>query len=216
MRYLSLDHDVNEGPSDFSRDDYQGPPITNLLDIIDHVRPTALLGLSTIGGAFTNDVLEAMALINPRPIIFPLSNPVRLAECTFDDAVVHTRGNVLFASGSPFPEQPFNGQTLYPGQGNNMYIFPGLGLAAILARASQVTDAMVEASSLGLANCLTSEETGLDLLYPRIERIREISAHIAKVVVRAAQKDGVDRALHLRNMSDPELLRFINQKMWKP
>ncbi|KAF9530190.1 hypothetical protein CPB83DRAFT_851136 [Crepidotus variabilis] len=200
----------------FSRDDYQGPPITDLLEIIDYVRPTALLGLSTIGGAFTNEVIEAMALINPRPIIFPLSNPVTLAECTFEDAVVHTRGMVLFASGSPFPEQQYNGNTLYPGQGNNMYIFPGLGLAAILARVSEITDSMVEASSLGLANVLTSEETALDLLYPRIGRIREISAHIAKEVIRAAQKAGVDRAHNLRKMSDADLLRFINERMWQP
>ncbi|KAJ3515543.1 hypothetical protein NLJ89_g1685 [Agrocybe chaxingu] len=200
----------------FSRNDYQGPPMTNLLDIIDYVRPTALLGLSTITNAFTSDVLEAMALINPRPIIFPLSNPVKLSECSFADAVEHTRGQVLFASGSPFPEQEYQGKTLYPGQGNNMYIFPGLGLAAILARVSQVTDTMVEASSLGLANSLTDEERALGLLYPQVNRIREISAFIAKEVVRAAQKSGVDRSPDLRNKSDDELLSFINQKMWKP
>ena len=76
-------------------------------------------------GAFTTEVIKAMAAINPRPIIFPLSNPVKLAECTFVDAVEHTQGSVLFASGSPFPSQPYNGKVLYPGQGNNMYIFPG-------------------------------------------------------------------------------------------
>lgn len=129
-----------------------------------------------------------MAAINRRPIIFPLSNPVKLSECSFADAVEHTRGTVLFASGSPFPEQEYMGQPLYPGQGNNMYIFPGsllshhyhfstdafaysgLGLGAILARISQVTDSMVEASSLGLANSLNAEERSLGLLYPRIER----------------------------------------------
>jgi malate dehydrogenase (oxaloacetate-decarboxylating)(NADP+) len=76
-------------------------------------------------GAFTTEVIAAMAAINPRPIIFPLSNPVKLAECTFADAVEHTQGSVLFASGSPFPSQTYNGKVLYPGQGNNMYIFPG-------------------------------------------------------------------------------------------
>ena len=111
-----------------------------------------------------------MADINPRPIIFPLSNPVRLSECSYQDAVKYTNGTVLFASGSPFPEQVFNGKTLYPGQGNNMYIFPGLGLGAILSRAAQVTDSMVEASSLGLAESLTKDERAHDLLYPRIDR----------------------------------------------
>ncbi|KIM46656.1 hypothetical protein M413DRAFT_440258 [Hebeloma cylindrosporum] len=200
----------------FSRDDYQGPPMTDLLDIIDYVRPTALLGLSTITGAFTSEVLDAMAAINPRPIVFPLSNPVKLAECSFADAVAHTGGNVLFASGSPFPEQQYQGKTLYPGQGNNMYIFPGLGLASILARASEVTDSMVEASSLGLAQALTEEEHSLGLLYPRIERIREISAFIAKEVIRAAQKAGVDHSPDLRTKSDQELIAFIDRKMWKP
>jgi len=76
-------------------------------------------------GAFTPEVIQTMASINPRPIIFPLSNPVRLSECSFVDAVQYTNGSVLFASGSPFPDQPFQGTTLYPGQGNNMYIFPG-------------------------------------------------------------------------------------------
>ncbi|KAH9478410.1 NADP-dependent malic enzyme [Psilocybe cubensis] len=200
----------------FSRDDYRGPPITNLLDIIQYVKPTALLGLSTISGAFTVDVLDAMAAINPRPIIFPLSNPVKLSECSFSDAVEITQGRVLFASGSPFPAQQFGGKTLYPGQGNNMYIFPGLGLGAIIARVSEVTDSMVEASSLGLANSLTDEERSIGLLYPRIERIREISVFIAKEVIRAAQKAGVDRSPALRTKSDSELMRFISQRMWNP
>lgn len=205
-----------EYKTNFSRDDYSGPPMTDILDIIDYVKPTALLGLSTVTGAFTPEVIRAMAANNPRPIIFPLSNPVRLSECSFADAVEHTHGAVLFASGSPFPQQQYEGRTLYPGQGNNMYIFPGLGLGAILARVSSVTDSMVEASSLGLADSLTDEERSLGLLYPKIERIREISAHIAKAVIRAAQNADVDRSNDLRKMSDSELLRFIHGKMWKP
>ncbi|TFK22450.1 malate dehydrogenase [Coprinopsis marcescibilis] len=200
----------------FSRHDYHGPPMTDILDIIDYVKPTALLGLSTISGAFSPQVIRAMAEINPRPIIFPLSNPVRLSECSFADAVKYSNGNVLFASGSPFPEQQYLDHILYPGQGNNMYIFPGIGLAAILSRATQVTDSMVEASSLGLAKSLTEEERSLDLLYPRVERIREISEHIALQVIRAAQKAGVDRSENLRKLSDAELRMIIRRKMWKP
>lgn len=136
-----------------------------------------------------------MAALNPRPIIFPLSNPVRLSECTFSSAVENTNGNVLFASGSPFDPIEYKGKMLYPGQGNNMYIFPGecpssqrcveadgcsgLGLGSILARAKAVTDSMVEASSLGLADSLTPEEREMGLLYPRIER----SAHISSLCV---------------------------------
>ncbi|EIW78465.1 malic enzyme [Coniophora puteana RWD-64-598 SS2] len=200
----------------FSRNDYSGPPITSLLDIIDYVKPTALLGLSTIPNAFNQPVVEAMAKHNPRPIIFPLSNPVRLSECSFADAVQWTDGQVIFASGSPFPELQHNGRRLIPGQGNNMYIFPGLGLGAIVSRVTKVTDSMVEASALGLASSLTIEERDLDLVYPSVERIRDISARIALNVIRAAQKEGVDRSTDLRKMSDGEILKFLQQRMWNP
>ncbi|KAF6764204.1 malate dehydrogenase [Ephemerocybe angulata] len=222
----------------FARDDYSGPPMTDILDIIDLCqtyrppRPVHHLGefqpfwtgfemnlkcdLHCHQGAFTPEVLQLMAAINPRPIIFPLSNPVRLSECSFNDAVVNTNGTVLFASGSPFPEQEFVGRVLYPGQGNNMYIFPGLGLGAILSRATQVTDSMVEASSLGLANSLTEEEHAAGLLYPRVERIREISAHIAVQVIRAAQKANVTRSPELAKMDDSQLHALMKRKMWNP
>ncbi|KAJ6588628.1 hypothetical protein B0H19DRAFT_924318 [Mycena capillaripes] len=200
----------------FARRDYTGPPIKDLLDVLEYVKPTALMGLSTMSGAFTRAAIETMAALNPLPIIFPLSNPVKLSECTFADAVKYTGGKVLFASGSPFDEIEHNGKMLYPGQGNNMYIFPGLGLGSILARCSSVSDSMVEASSLGLANSLTPDEEKMGLLYPAIERIREISAGIAMQVIRAAQEAGVDRHEELRSMSDPELLAFVNSKMWNP
>ncbi|CAL1699084.1 unnamed protein product [Somion occarium] len=200
----------------FSRKDYTGPPMTDLVQIIETVQPTALLGLSTIKGAFNQKVVETMSALNPRPIIFPLSNPVRLSECEFNEAVEWSNGSAIFASGSPFPEQSYNGKMLYPGQGNNMYIFPGLGLGTILSRASAVTDSMVEAASLGLANALTDEERALDLIYPRIERIREISGAIALSVIRAAQKAGVDRSPDLRTLSDSALLDVVVSKMWHP
>ncbi|KAI0066794.1 malic enzyme [Artomyces pyxidatus] len=200
----------------FSRRDYKGPPMTNLTDIIEYVKPTALLGLSTIKGSFNKEVIEIMSALNPRPIIFPLSNPVRLSECEFHEAVEWSAGQVLFASGSPFPEMEFGGKTLHPGQGNNMYIFPGLGLGSILCRASTITDTMVEASSLGLADSLTDDERASDLLYPRLERIREISAFIATRVIRKAQEEGVDTLKDLRKLSDPDLLKFVAGKMWKP
>ncbi|KDQ58467.1 hypothetical protein JAAARDRAFT_34273 [Jaapia argillacea MUCL 33604] len=200
----------------FSRKDYDGPPIKDLLEIIEHVKPTALLGLSTIKGAFNKEVIEAMSRLNPRPIIFPLSNPVRLSECEYHEAVEWSNGTVIFASGSPFPEQTFGGKMHYPGQGNNMYIFPGLGLGAILSRAASVTDSMVEAASLGLAESLTHEERQDDLIYPRLERIREISGQIACSVVRAAQRAGVDRNSDLKNMDDEALAAFVQGKMWNP
>lgn len=99
--------------------------MTDLVEVVNYVKPTALFGLSTIKGAFNQAVVEAMCAHNPRPIIFPLSNPVRLSECEFAEAAEWSRGRVIFASGSPFPEYSYEGHTLYPGQGNNMYVFPG-------------------------------------------------------------------------------------------
>lgn len=200
----------------FSRDDYSGPPLKNLVDIIEYIRPTALLGLSTINGAFNKEVVETMSRINARPIIFPLSNPVRLSECQFDEAVEWSDGRVVFASGSPFPQLNYKGKDYYPGQGNNMYIFPGLGLGAILSRAAKVSDRMVEAASLALADSLTEEERSLDMVYPRVERIREISVHIAVRVIRTAQKDGTDQSVYLRSKNDEELFAYVKSKMWNP
>ncbi|TFL04637.1 hypothetical protein BDV98DRAFT_648507 [Pterulicium gracile] len=200
----------------FSRHDYNGRPMKDLFDIISYVKPTALLGLSTMSGAFTPDVIQAMAALNARPIVFPLSNPSRLSECNFQTAVENTQGNVIFASGSPFPEVDYHGHTLWPGQGNNMYIFPGLGLGCLIAQVTSVTDAMVEASSLALSESLTAAERADGLIYPRIERIRQISAQIAARVIRTAQKASVDRSQQLRSMSDSQLLEFIEGKMWKP
>ncbi|KIY67461.1 hypothetical protein CYLTODRAFT_397023 [Cylindrobasidium torrendii FP15055 ss-10] len=200
----------------FSRRDYEGPRMTDLVDIINYVKPTALLGLSTISDAFSPGVIQAMAANNPRPIIFPLSNPVRLSECTFKSAVEHSNGRVLFASGSPFDAIQHDGKMLHAGQGNNMYIFPGLGLGCILSRTRSVTDSMVEAASLGLADSLTPEERDCGLLYPRIERIRSISVQIATTVIRSAQKEGVDRSPELRSMKDAELSEWVKSKMWNP
>ncbi|KAI0090366.1 malic enzyme [Irpex rosettiformis] len=200
----------------FSRKDYTGEPMKDLVEIVDYVKPTAILGLSTIKSAFNKAVVERMAAHNARPIIFPLSNPVRLSECEFSEAVEWTNGKVIFASGSPFPEQEYEGKMLYPGQGNNMYVFPGIGLGSILSRASTITDSMIEAASLGLANSLTPEEHADGLIYPRISRIRDISGQIALSVIREAQKQGVDRSTDLRQLDDDALLEHIKARMWNP
>ena len=175
-----------------------------------------------------------MAELNPRPIIFPLSNPVRLSEVDFENAVEWSNGKVIFASGSPFDPVVHDNKTLYAGQGNNMYIFPGssdkvisicsftlmtvtrtgLGLGSILAKASSVTDTMVEGASLGLAHSLTKDEEDSGLVYPRIERIREISAQIAVDVIRAAQKAGVSRNDALKGKDDGDLKKWVVSKMW--
>ncbi|KAG1862779.1 malate dehydrogenase [Suillus subalutaceus] len=192
---------------DFARRHYTGPPMKDLAEIIKYVKPT---------GAFTPEVIRQMSQNTSRPIIFPLSNPVRLSECTFTEALIHSNGTAIFASGSPFGSEVIGGVRREAGQGNNMYIFPGLGLGAILCRAKSVTDSMVEASALGLAGSLSWDERALELVYPRVERIREISAHIAVKVIRAAQKAGVDNSTDLKRMDDTLLLEFVKGKMWNP
>ncbi|KAF8550826.1 hypothetical protein OG21DRAFT_1419111 [Imleria badia] len=200
----------------FARADYDGPPLTNSVDIIRHVKPTALLGLSTRKNAFTKDVVKAMSALNARPILFPLSNPVHLCELDYQDAVAWTNGNVIYASGSPYEPVIHDGTRYEAGQGNNMYIFPGIGLGAILSKTRHVSDSMIEQAAVALASSLNAEEQAAGLVYPRLTRIREISARIALVVVRQAQKEELDANRYLRTLPDADLLGLIHDKMWQP
>jgi len=200
----------------FARDDNNGQQFQSLARLIDHVKPTILMGLSTIGGAFTPELIQKMAQLNEYPIIFPLSNPSSKSECTFEEAVKNTNGKVLFASGSPFPSLEWEGKMLTPGQGNNMYVFPGIGLGAILSKAVNVTQDMIYASGVSLSSALTEQEKADGWLYPDIRRIREVSVTVTRFVIRAAQKNGVDRELGLRNLSDEELDVYIRARMYDP
>ncbi|GAA6009498.1 hypothetical protein JCM11491_003579 [Sporobolomyces phaffii] len=199
-----------------ARSEADAPRLPNLLEVLKHVKPTALLGLSTVGGSFTHEILSLMAEYNKRPIVFALSNPVSQAECTFEEAIESTNGSVLFASGSPFDNVEYNSKTYEPGQGNNLYIFPALGLGAILARVKTIPEEMVHASAQGLADSLNSDETERNLLYPDVQRIREVSITIALKVIRSAQKLGVDRAEELRAMNDRELEEYVRRQMYHP
>lgn len=116
------------------------PPCKTLAAAVQQLRPTALIGVSTMAGAFTPEVLQAMAALNERPIVFPLSNPTSKSECTFEAAVAATGGRVLFASGSPFGPvaAPGSGRMLHPAQANNAYIFPAVGHAAVLAHCREI------------------------------------------------------------------------------
>ena len=200
----------------FARDDNNGRQYQSLSRLIDYVQPTILMGLSTIGGAFNKDILEKMASLNNRPIIFPLSNPSSKSECTFEEAVLATEGRCLFASGSPFPAMEYDGKLLTPGQGNNMYVFPGIGLGAILSKAVSVTQDMIYASAEYLSTSLNRQEVADGWLYPDVRRIREVSVVVTRGVIRAAQKNGVDRATELRDMSDEQLDDFIKKSMYDP
>ncbi|KAF8630889.1 hypothetical protein AX17_005247 [Amanita inopinata Kibby_2008] len=200
----------------FARTDYDGPALTNLTDVIEFVKPTALLGLSTVRNAFTEEVVRLMASLNARPIIFPLSNPISLCEVDYEDAIKWTGGKVIFASGSPYKPVQFDGKVYEPGQGNNMYIFPGIGMGTIMSKAQHVTDSMVEQAAITLSSSLTADEEAASLVYPRLGRIRTLSARIAMAVVRTAQKENIDENDLLRNLDDNSLLEYIKAKQWQP
>ncbi|KAF1356587.1 hypothetical protein BDV97DRAFT_394490 [Delphinella strobiligena] len=200
----------------FSRNDNEGKQYKSLDEVVEYVKPTILMGLSTIGGAFTPKILSRMAELNERPIVFPLSNPSSKSECTFEEAFEHTQGRCLFASGSPFPAIERDGKTYEPGQGNNMYVFPGIGLGAILSKAVNVTQSMIYASAEALSTSLSPEERNDDWLYPDIRRIREVSVIVTCGVIRAAQEAGVDRELQLRKLDDAQLQEYVCSRMYDP
>ena len=165
---------------------HQAPAGKDLLSAIEALRPTALIGVSGAASAFDKPVLQAMVRINERPIVFALSNPTSKAECTAEEAYRDTNGRAIFASGSPFPEVLFEGKRLVPGQGNNAYIFPGVGLGVLGSGARRVTDEMFAAAAQALAELVTPNDLELGRIYPALSRIREVSLHIAVAVAEVA------------------------------
>ncbi len=157
-------------------------PTKDFVGMIRSFKPTAIIGVSTVHGAFNDDVMKAMCEINDRPIIFPYSNPTSHSECTAEEAYKATDGKVLFASGSPFPILEVNGKDIEPSQGNNVYIFPAMGLAVYATKAKRVTEPMFLTAAKALAETLTEKELKSGLLYPPRDRIREVSAHVAAKV----------------------------------
>lgn len=200
----------------FSRDDNNGQQFKSLSEVVDYVNPTILMGLSTIRGIFDKPILQKMAKLNERPIIFPLSNPSSNAECTFEEAMKHTDGKAIFASGSPFPPYLHHGKVMQPSQGNNMYVFPGIGLGSILSKATLISQEMIYTSAVALSTAINANEVSAGRLYPELDRIREVSVIVAREVIREAQKQGLDREKSIRNLSDPELDAWIRSRMYDP
>jgi malate dehydrogenase (oxaloacetate-decarboxylating)(NADP+) len=184
---------------------------TDFLSAVNALHPTAILGLSGQPQTFTKSVVEAMAKINDRPVIFALSNPTSKAECTAEQAYSWSDGRAIFASGSPFDPVTIGNQTLVPGQGNNAYIFPGVGLGVITSQSRTVTDEMFLAAAHSLANQVTESDIQRGRLYPSLSRIREVSALIARDVAKIAYDD------QLTDKEEPDdLLADIHQHMYQP
>lgn len=165
--------------------DFQKPfaldhaPVSSFVEAIKFFRPTGIIGVSTVPKLFNQKVIEAMSAINERPIIFPYSNPTSHSECTAEEAYRWSHGKAIFASGSPFPPVEFGGKTFVPGQGNNVYIFPAMGMAVFATESARVTEEMFIVAAKAVAEQVTEENLAKGLIYPPQSRIFEASLHVA-------------------------------------
>ncbi|MBR0938552.1 NAD-dependent malic enzyme [Bradyrhizobium jicamae] len=190
---------------------HEYPLVTDFLAAIKALRPTGIIGVSAVGGTFTPEVLRTMADFNARPIIFALSNPTSQAECSAEEAYRHSGGRALFACGSPYAPVTFDGLSFVPRQGNNSYIFPGVGLGVIASGASRVTDEMFMVAARTLSNLVTEADLAQGSLYPALPRIREVSCHIATEVARLAYQRG------LASGREPDdVLGHVRAQMFEP
>ena len=187
------------------------PPAADFQAALEAVRPTAIVGVSTVPRAFDRRVIETMSRMNERPVIFALSNPTSRSECSAEDAYRWSGGKAIFASGSPFPPCHLDGRTFVPGQGNNSYIFPGVGLGVVACRARLVTDRMFSAAARTLAGLVLPSDLELGRIYPSLTRIREVSAHIGAAVAEVAFRDGLAGVAR-----PPDLLSMVQASMWQP
>jgi malate dehydrogenase (oxaloacetate-decarboxylating)(NADP+) len=158
------------------------PPVKDFVQAIEAIKPSAIIGVSTVAKAFNQRVIEAMSRVNERPIIFPYSNPTSHSECTAEEAYRWSEGRAIFASGSPFPPVRFADRTFVPGQGNNVYIFPAIGLAVYATRAKRVTDEMFIAAARAVAEQVTQAELDIGLIYPPQSAIMKTELHAAQRV----------------------------------
>ena len=200
--------DLNEHKRRYAQD-HAGVP--DFLSAVKAVKPTGIIGVAAVGQTFTREVLEEMARNNARPIVFALSNPTSKSECTAAEAYRWTGGRALFACGSPFDPVTLDGKTHVPRQGNNSYIFPGVGLGLIAARARRATSTMFLAAARLLAEQVPQSDLDQGSLYPALARVRDVSAHIAAAVAEVAFEGG------LAGVERPaDLQAFIRAQMYDP
>ncbi|NWZ51035.1 NADP-dependent malic enzyme, mitochondrial isoform X1 [Haliaeetus albicilla] len=168
------------------------PNVKTLEEVVQKVKPTAIIGVAAVAGAFTEKILKDMAAFNERPIVFALSNPTSKAECTAEQCYRLTEGRGIFASGSPFSKVTLpNGQTFFPGQGNNAYVFPGVALGVIACGVRHISDDIFLITAESIAAEVTEQNLAEGRLYPPLDSIREVSLKIAVKIVDWAYKHGL-------------------------
>ncbi|PFL22119.1 NAD-dependent malic enzyme [Bacillus cereus] len=185
--------------------------VIGLAEVVKHVKPTILIGTSTVAGAFKEEIIKEMASHVERPIILPMSNPTPLAEAKPVDLIEWTEGRALVATGSPFEPVTYNGVTYVIGQSNNALIFPGLGLGTIVVRASVMTDGMFAAAAEAVASMVDTSQPGAPIL-PEVEELRNISEMVAIEVAKVAVAEGVAR----ENLSNNDIKIAVKEAMWEP
>ncbi len=185
--------------------------VDDFADAILEIKPSAIIGVSTVGGSFTQKVIENMASVNDRPIIFPYSNPTSHSECTAEQAYKWSDGRAIFASGSPFAPVKYNGKVFTPGQGNNVFIFPAIGLAVYATEAKRVTDAMLITAAEGVSEQVSRKDFDNGLIYPNVKDIADVSMKVAIKVSEEIFENG------LAGIAKPkDLKQFIKSKMYEP
>jgi malate dehydrogenase (oxaloacetate-decarboxylating)(NADP+) len=160
-------------------------------EALDALKPDVLIGATGTPGTFTQEIVEKMISFNETPAIFALSNPTANAECTAEQAYTWSKGKAIFCSGSPFSNVTYEGKTFKPGQGNNAYIFPGIGLGAVACELSRVTDEMFLVAAKALANLIKQEDLDMGCMYPSLQEIRKASLEIATAVANRAYEKGL-------------------------
>jgi malic enzyme len=183
----------------------------DLLAVVKAVKPTVLVGTSGQPGAFSEEVIREMARHVPRPLVFPMSNPTSKSEATPADIVAWTDGRALVATGSPFDPVRWKDGTIAIGQGNNVFVFPGVGLGVLVSEACEVTDSLFAAAAERLADEVGAEDLAAGRLFPPVRDIRRVTARIAEAVAREARDSGVGRRL-----SDAQVTRAVAEAMWEP
>jgi malate dehydrogenase (oxaloacetate-decarboxylating)(NADP+) len=171
----------------------EAPPTSNFVEAVEALKPTGIIGVSTVPKLFNHDVIGAMARINQRPIIFPYSNPTSRSECTAEEAYRWSDGRAVFASGSPFPPVEIAGRQFVPGQGNNVYIFPAMGMAVFATEAKRVTEEMFIVAARAVAEQVTEENLSTGLIYPPQNHILTASLHVAERIAAYIFEQGLAR-----------------------